>query len=666
MDLLNPFDNLLYKRGFVLADRPMSSPHPHWPATKLLNYWLCYDPLNSLIVVEHEDNWCALLGSVIDIFDPELSPNQIVTKLAKHACSSYTAFLEYLDYLSGRFILLLGNHKDIKLFQDACGMRSVFYSTEQHIAASHINLLSHYLPNPVVEKPITEYINSYSSYHLPGHFTPIQNVRILTPNTCLNFYTGQVERFFPREPLSPKNPDQVFTTVNRLVTSQVDYLSRNFQLMVSLSAGLDSRATLALLKKVRDQVLFFTYFKRNETGLDEMNSAVLQQDKKIAQEIATNLDLNHLLLELDYHNPDGELYHQFQQVMNCNTYLHHNHFLAKEYLDRLPNDCLHIRSNINEVFRNFYRKQIKVPLSEGFPPETMALCYSKKAQHDERIQAYFSQFTETVGFSKIYNYDPFDMFYWEYRLGTWHSNLLLESDIAHETFCLFNNRFLLKTILSLPKTLLSNDFILHRLIDEHWPLLHYWPINNERKGDEQITSGGLNLEDGDVFAHAENGEIITPYFKPMGNHALFYMDINAPKKGDHLIFRKPIPVKRDQGYNIVLVIQSPYERRKLHGRIEYLIRLDGVEICSEDIADWSRMNLIQIVFQGQSEKCLLEVEIRAIKDCETWNWGQAAKLFVQSLDVHEVNFQGKPMAMASSPFTRLKVETLTREKLRDL
>lgn len=663
METDNPYLNLLYKRGFVLADRPVNSPHTHWPVRQLPGYWLCYDPLNSLTVVEHEDRWCALLGMVINVFDPELTPQQIVSNLVKHACSSYTAFLDYLDYLNGRFILILGDRIEARLYQDACGMRSVFYSTEHCLVSSHLDLLSKFLSKAMIDENIIEYIAKYSSYHLPGFFTPIQNTRILTPNTSLNLSNRQVERFFPREPLSPKHPDQVFDTVDRLLSVQADLLSRNFQLMVSLTAGLDSRTTLALFKKVRDQVLFFTYFKSNESGLDEMNSDVLQQDKKIAQEIATNLDLHHILIELDYQNQDGRAYQQFQQVMNRNTYLHHNHYLAKEYLDKLPHDRLHIRSNINEIFRNFYQKQIKAPLPEGFPPETMALCYSKNARHDGKIQEYFSEYAATVGFQNIYNYDPFDMFYWEYRLGVWHASVLLESDIAHETFCLFNNRMLIKTILSLPKSHLADNYILKRLINEHWPLMNYWQVNNEKRGDDSLSFGGLSLEDATVFSSSENGSPLPAFHKILRGRAMFYLDINAPKKGDHIVFRKRVSVENGKGYLLVLGLQSPYERRKLHGRIEYLVKLDGIEICSEDIADWSHLNLIQIVFQAQSDECVLDVEIRAIRDCEAWNWGRAAKVIVQSMSLQETNLHGHPRVMASSPFTRLEVENLLSDQL---
>ena len=666
MQTSNPFYSLLYKRGFILADRPVDGPHPHWPVTELPGYWLCYDPLNSLIVVKHEDHWCALLGMVLDIFDPGLSPDHIVSTLIQKASVSFTAFLDYFDTLSGRFLLILGNDKEAKIFQDACGMRSVFYSTEHHITASHAQLLTSYLPNSCIDERFAGLLDRYTPFYLPGFFTPYKNVRALTPNTCLNITTLSIERFFPREPLEEQGPQEVFDYVDQLVFRQANYLSENSPLMVSITAGLDSRMTLSLLKDVRSQIQFFTYYKTNNNGLDTMKSPVLLRDKEVAQSIARNLELNHQVIEVNYDKQSAEEYRLFEQMMNRHTFMHHNHYLAKMYLDQLPPKRLHIRSNIHGVFRYYYRGIKSIRLPESISPYTMALCYSQEAAKEARIQEYFTEFFHTTQFQQMYNYPPYDMLYWEYRLGTWHANLLLESDISHETFCLFNNRTLLKTMLSLPSRFHEEDYVLHRLVDKHWPVLKYWPINDKRNDDSLFAFGMLNRNDGEVIAHSSKGEKTPVFFKQLNGHALFHLDINAPEKGDRLVFRKPIAVENGQGYKLSLVVQSPYEKRTLQGRIEYAVKLGGVEIIKEDIAAWDQPNLIQVVFTAADPQCVLEVEIRVLKDCEEKNWGRAAKIVVQSVHLKKVNYRDKIKANASSPFSQLSVAILKDKLLRKL
>ena len=51
---------------------------------------------------------------------------------------------------------------------------------------------------------------------------------------------------------------------------------------------------------------------------------------------------------------------------------------------------------------------------------------------------------------RIFNYDMFELFYWEHTMGTWQSLQIMDLDVAQDTFILFNNRHILKKMLSVP------------------------------------------------------------------------------------------------------------------------------------------------------------------------------------------------------------------------
>lgn len=57
-------------------------------------------------------------------------------------------------------------------------------------------------------------------------------------------------------------------------------------------------------------------------------------------------------------------------------------------------------------------------------------------------------------------------------------------------------------------------------------------------------------------------------------------------------------VEPQQGYLLSFLLQSPYTRPKLLGRMKYEILIDNILIGSEDIAEWGNNNLIQIAFQA--------------------------------------------------------------------
>ena len=476
MDLFNPYKKLLYKRGFIFLNKRIKPPHNHWISRKINDFWLYHDPLLPFVSKTKSNSFCGILGYVFDILDPTKKSKNITLTLLDLFLKSKNEFFDSLDSLSGRFLVIINYNNEFELYQDACGLRSVVYSTETCIVSSHVNLLTDNLENAEIDERFTGLLDKYTSYHLPGHFTNFKNVFILTPNTYLSVPSMQVKRFFPREDLVTRQPEEVYEITSDLLHNQIKHMAENYQLLISITAGLDSRATLSLTKNIRDRILYFTYFKSNDNGVDDMNSSTLFKDKETVQEILNNLELNHKFVDIDYKQLGSRGYNQFSEMMKKHTYIHHNHYLAWQYYSLLPKERLHIRSNINEIFRNFYRKGLK--LSDTFTPQIMTKCYSGKAINDENIHCYFKQFADTTELNKIFNYDPYDMLYWEYRMGAWHSNILLESDISFDTFCLFNNRLLLKNILSLPRTYHERDFILRSIITNHWPVLNYWEVNN--------------------------------------------------------------------------------------------------------------------------------------------------------------------------------------------
>ena len=110
-------------------------------------------------------------------------------------------------------------------------------------------------------------------------------------------------------------------------------------------------------------------------------------------------------------------------------------------------------------------------------PNIMARAWHKGMSDDTMVIEAFRQFAELVDFTSIYNYDPYDIFYWEHRMGTWHSLVLLESDVAFDTFIPFNCRVLTEKILSVSMGQRLESSAYYKVIKRLWPVLLQWPIN---------------------------------------------------------------------------------------------------------------------------------------------------------------------------------------------
>jgi hypothetical protein len=65
-------------------------------------------------------------------------------------------------------------------------------------------------------------------------------------------------------------------------------------------------------------------------------------------------------------------------------------------------------------------------------------------------------------------------------MSCWHSNLVLESDFAFDTHVLFNSRWILERMLSLPVDDRCRGSLFRRLVTEMWPDLAAWPLGAKR------------------------------------------------------------------------------------------------------------------------------------------------------------------------------------------
>ncbi|WP_374724365.1 hypothetical protein [Calidifontibacillus erzurumensis] len=627
----NKYYKLKYKRGFLLTDFETSAPHEHWNYMKIGKYHLYYDPLNEVFFDTTNDQWVLLLGTMIDIRSGTTDKQFIASELLKYLISSEVDFFDYLDELSGRYLIFYGNNQTASILSDATGLRSIFYSTKQTVISSHcllVNEITHSNESPYVDK---EWFSKYSSSQLPGHFTIYEDIYFLTPNTLLEVNEKKIRRFFPRENLEILPVERVVEEISEITKKQLYLLSKiNEKFLFSLTAGLDSRTSLALTKDYKDSFHYFTYIKENFNS-DKLNAYII--DQKIVTEMVYNLGLKHDFLTIDY-NLKNQDFNEFLEVVKCNTTSQHNVRLAKLYFDQFPSNILHIRSNVYEIGRMYYRKNHKLPKTATM--KSLAECYSKQAKDDEKVKEAFQKYYDLIQMDKIYNYDPFDILYWEYRMGTWISQVLLESDIAHDTFILFNVRKILKLLLSVSYTDKYEYTVFHELINKNWPILNYWEINSLGNPtafyDKQFDEVGIPLTATRFTSGSLLNNRTVPIRKKVQTRRFkFNLEESNPKNGDYAEADIPLKTELNKSSHCIIHLRSPYENIKLKGRIKYQIYLNNQLLLEEDISCWKETNQISIKWKAVEPKNRLKIRIQSIKDCEDWSWGKAGMILVEKI-----------------------------------
>lgn len=481
---MDRYDALLFRRAFLLTDLShpaFSDPLAQQAFARFRQYnffdWRLYaDDCVPVGQTTRADLGALVVGLALNPFDGCNTQDDIARALVLRRAVSENAFLEYLDELSGRFVVFLFVDGTLQVYPDACATRTVFYDTDaRHVlVSSHASLIAELMGYRLSDEACYFFYNPLYQRaplkRLPGLLSPYAEVRLLTPNTKLDACSKRVTRFFPRE----SNPtcedyDELEAQLAALMARQMTLLHERTPMLLSLSAGLDTRCTLAACCDIMPDIGCFTYETRNPTHVE---------DAHIACDIARAFDLKHTLYR--WRNEDfGNGLYDFERIRLRNLGMTRGlPWLNKLYADVFPADTVHVRSNIAEIAKADLSNRKRLPLL----PETLAYLYTMTPmQHDARVIEQFAQFMARTGFvtENLYNYDFYDLFEWEIIMSQWHSWLLLESDMVHDTFVPFNNRRLLCQMLSVPYEDRVEARLFFGIIRRLWPELLSFPINGK-------------------------------------------------------------------------------------------------------------------------------------------------------------------------------------------
>lgn len=464
--------NTLFCRGYCLLNNSVTYEFPPYFNKYTLDDEFSFyaDELNETSIIYGDDYWIVISGLVIDTYSPNEDIHSIAQNVRTYLSISEEYFLEYLDYLSGRFIIIYKYRNKCYFYHDACGMKSAFYTfAKNKIISSHYQLVKNISQElePSYISQVSKEEKELFSYGYPGRTTPTKNIFHLTPNTRINITESRIERYFPREALeicSNTNTVELFVKNNFL--NQIAALkNKNKKLVLSLTAGYDSRFTLAILKEKLNELIFFTYKSHEAHNIDLLMS----------KDIARKLNLIHRTFIIRNEDRNDITFKEFCNVISKNSFYVHNRIIAYRYWQSFSDKHIHIRSNLAEIGRLFYGVS-----SNKFTAMDMIKLWGNKKlsnQCSDEIKLAFDDFYITTNFNNIYNYNPNDLFYWEHRMGTWLSQVLVESDPAFDTVILFNNRKVLKMLLSIPAEQRGKNTVFSHIINNFLPELKDWPIN---------------------------------------------------------------------------------------------------------------------------------------------------------------------------------------------
>lgn len=461
---------IMYSRGFFIG-HPNAPYEPEWPTEWLTQrtsrFEVQYSPKIEVETLSRNGMELTLVGRVVDCKLATADAGTVLQELSTAYIQPEDSFFTRLDYLAGRFVLLVNTQNETFALTDASGNRALFYH-DTGCLSSHPSLLSDVV-GAKQDSQATQFLNSptYQSdkdSYFPGIRTPFESVRALTPNTRLDLESLSVERFYPRDSLRENSTEDVIPELAKLFKTQVEVLADNEPLAVSLTAGIDSRVTLAATRAVADDILYYTL------SFDEES----QKEARVAKRLCSELGLEHQTIEV----PD-EVNQDWIDEFMSNTAEMSSPFrarLAKALYDEYPEDRVHLKSNVAEIGRTFYQKSwASLPPADAY---TQSQLYGIKPD-SPFVQQAFQEFIDRSDYdvTREDGYDPIDLFYWEHRIGVWQALGLFEWDVAQETHILYNCRQILELMLSVPFSDRKSNRLFHDLIDELWSEIKVVPID---------------------------------------------------------------------------------------------------------------------------------------------------------------------------------------------
>lgn len=446
-----------FARGFVVFENAsgfsdalhssnVSAFLTRWTKTFFGPSQIWYDPLLNYATQRDNSHGVGVMGLCLNPFDGANDNQKIADKLYAALKVSEVKFLDYVDQLSGAFVILYRIGAKIKILQDCAATKAVYYTKDARfgtIAASHANLLAQPLDLPADQRASAVYNNEAyrkdPSRYLPGMITPFENVSALTANTALDFQNGKPKRFFPREHLKPqKFGKRLVQSVSKIMRKQAKLLAdRGRPLMVATTAGRDSRVSVSSLAAYENTRFFSFHISR---------SGHLSEDVKVAQQLMSEIGKELEIYDLaDYNSPAFKRPYALTSPRGIWI------AAAQCYIDEFPADAIHVRSTVSEIGRMFYgRRTTSKVTAEGLAKTYTVTDFSDDPMVIDTMQDFIdvTEFTET----KFFNYDLHDMFYWEHRNSKWQNILCIEAEMASDVFIPFNNRRLMMLFLGLPES----------------------------------------------------------------------------------------------------------------------------------------------------------------------------------------------------------------------
>lgn len=413
-----------------------------------------------------------LLGYILDPENPTEDDESILLELVS-GFSTFDQLVRDTGRYGGRWVLLARSAGEIRLFNDALGLRQVFYTRQRCRggiwAGSQPGMLAECLQLQIDDAAL-EFIDSYAfrshtEYRWPAAGSAFREIRHLLPNHWLGMLTGRETRYWPHQRREHVNPDTAVDRFVQLLQGMIQAAARRFDIALGITAGWDSRLVLAASRDISDAIDYVT--------VRQGKMADSADDILVPSRLLRRLGLQHTVIKaLPIMSPD------FSYCFKRSVYLAHEHYGgdAEALLSWSGRRKVAMTGAGAEVGRCSVRSH--PPGGDRRPITARDLARLQQMGDSAFAVAEFQLWLDDLG--DLRGYKLLDLFEWEQGHGNWAAATQLEFDSAwQDIFTPYNCRELLGTLLSVEERYrVPPDYPLGRMaIARLWPEVLAEPVN---------------------------------------------------------------------------------------------------------------------------------------------------------------------------------------------
>lgn len=647
-----------YPLGYVFSEFSVSKEKlpNHYNYRLVANtFHYYYDPEVNPAIYEINDYFILIHGHYVHAaVDNSIENKDLPQILLEQYVHNYSNYLDLLDFIGGRFVILIGNSNTMEIFPDATNSRSTYFKTDSNICSSHAHLLGDIFDLEKIERK--KYLNNNLL------MSPFKTVQSVFPNYKLNLFSKEYERFFPRRDNIYKkmSEKEKFELIEIFWDKQLKYYFNHYNNFIfSLTGGGDSRFSFSLIQEYKDKVNFFTYASTDKEDYSTEESSMLSIDYAIVKQLLDHYNIKHSFFYFDQLTNDLNDYEI--EILSKNSINKHTQNMLPFIHHQYPyNNLMHIRANLLELgqardYRNRYVESTKTIAKEKYMERTKKVLGTDfKAKE---IENQYDLFVKKLNFGEnIFDYHIMDINYWEVRMGRWHAEVINNHDILFDTISPYNHRALIDVTLAFPYKKRKSEYVFKEIINRNTPILNFFGDNNIKNIYEQNRELILNPPKTTTVNKLPDKNIFKSFlsFDKNGNSRKVYTNDNKLFIPKELLLEKSFSeiefiFSKKQGIAYIILV-SKFGSQKNKNIVFYEIFKNDILLLTEDVANWSLPNSISIENLKKNDRIKIRIVIRK-KLSGDENWQKATTINI--LDYIEINSLKKNNRLInySSPYS---------------